>query len=421
MKDKWDKRGYLKNIHPIEGEGQTGFKFRIYLPDPETGEMRQVTRQSGHWTYDDAEKEYLMMEYMGANYFRKEKKKERLTPTRRDDEGQKLRTLDDVFQLYLEAKKGEIRASYSDTMRINYNAHIKKSFQYLYMQAINQIVVNNWKHELNDKNVKNSASRKLKIHTKNQIIAIMRSLWSFALERGYTTTPLNITRIKERKTKDEIKVRAYWDSEDWYKFIESIPPEKGRERALFILCFATGGRISEIRCSKEASFNFRTNEITIENNLIRRKLEPGMKTYEIGDTKGKDTRVIKLDKYVIENINNLIKIRKEEVGKSYRANETFLFSINGKDPISPTSAQRRFNEYKKIAVEKYPELNPFVSIHGLRHSVGTFVATYIGVVDARDLLGHADLATTSGYVHKSNNLKTAIKIGSKLVKKVKNK
>ncbi|MHC1734537.1 MAG: tyrosine-type recombinase/integrase [Erysipelotrichaceae bacterium] len=413
MSENRDDKGFIKAIHPIDGVGPVGYKFRIYLPEPNTGVMKQVTRQSRHWTYFDAEREYLMLEYMGENYFLKEKKRERSVPVRRDDEGKQLFRLSEVFQLFLEEMETERRESYLDIMRINYNAHIDGLLGSYCCSYINQELIDKWKLELNRKYVKGTNSR-LTTHTKNQIIAILRSIWSFAIKKGYTSTVLNISRIKETKRRNDVKTRAYWESDEWYKFIESIPPENLRERTLFMLLLATGARVSEIRSLRESFFNFKTNKVTIEKNLIRRKAEPGKTAYYLGNTKGNDVRVTELDKLIIDNVKKLIELRKEEEGKNYNPKNTFLFSINGKDPISPMSTQRRFNEYKKKAIEKYPDLNADVTIHGLRHSVGTFVANEFGVVAARDMLGHSDLSVTSQYLHGNDDKKTAESIGAKL-------
>lgn len=420
MSAKRDNRGFISSIHPIDGDENNGFKFTIYLPDPSTTKLRQVTRQSRHWNYFDAEKEYLMMEYMGKNYFTQQNKTEKPKPKRLDDDGKKYLIMDEVFEKYLEAKETEIRDSYIDTMRINYNAHIKEHFKYFYMPAITQQVIDKWKVELNRKYAKNSTSIKLSSHTKNQIITILRSIFEFALEKNYIERPLKISRIKQPKRRKEMKVRAHWESQDWYKFLESIPTDNLRDLALFHLMFSTGARISEIRGLHESAFNFRKNQITISTNLIRRKRKEGFTTYVEGDTKGSDERLIELNSETIDIIKNLVEVRKEEEGKNYHSKKTFLFSIKGSDPISPTSAARRFNEYKKIALKNYPELNPDVTLHGLRHSVGTYVANEIGVVEAQKMLGHADLATTSGYVHKSNNTETAKSIGFHLRKQVTN-
>jgi integrase len=413
---KYDERGFLSAVKFIDGDERNGCLFRIYLPDPKTGKLKQITRQSRHWNYWDAEKEYLMMEQMGSRWFERMNNIDKPKPKRNDDSGKEMLLLDEVFKRFLETKEGEQRASYLDIMRINYEAHIQDHFKYFYMSAITQDLVDKWKIMLNRKHVKNSTYKLLSTHTKNQIITILRKLFAFAYDKGYLTTPLKVDRIKESRIRFDSATRPYWPDDEWGDFLDVIPEENLSHKALFSLLFATAARISEIRGLHESSFNFRDNSVTINKNLIRRKKKDGQTAYIEGDTKGSDVRIISLEEDEIQVVKELIELRKAEEGKDYNRKTTFLFSQNGKDPISPTSAARMFNAYKALAIKNNPNMNPDVTLHGLRHSVGTFVANEDGVPDAQKLLGHASLETTSVYVHKSNKNETAKKISSRLKK-----
>ena len=149
-----------------------------------------------------------------------------------------------------------------------------------------------------------------------------------------------------------------------------------RNKCMLELLYGTGLRISEL-------LSLTINDIDTINATVRC----------IG--KGDKERIVPINDYIIESLNNYLKVRGELL-KRKTTKELFL-NKNG-DKLD----RKGFNKILyKILLEK--GLNTNVTPHTLRHSFATHLLEFgadLRVI--QELLGHSDISTTTIYTHISN-------------------
>jgi integrase/recombinase XerD len=83
-----------------------------------------------------------------------------------------------------------------------------------------------------------------------------------------------------------------------------------------------------------------------------------------------------------------------EAAKGKQPGDRLVTETNGKTP----SRQRLYRAF--VALQKKLGIAPQWSFHALRHAFGTHAVERGANIEAvRELMGHADLASTSRYVH----------------------
>ena len=149
-----------------------------------------------------------------------------------------------------------------------------------------------------------------------------------------------------------------------------------RNKCMLELLYGTGLRISEL-------LSLTLNDIDTINATVRC----------VG--KGDKERIVPINDYIIESLNDYLKVRSELL-KNKNTKELFL----NKDGNN-LSRKGFFKLLKKMLLEK--GLNPNVSPHTLRHSFATHLLEYgadLRVI--QEMLGHSDISTTRIYTHITN-------------------
>lgn len=149
-----------------------------------------------------------------------------------------------------------------------------------------------------------------------------------------------------------------------------------RNKCMLELLYGTGLRISEL-------LSLTLNDIDTINATVRC----------VG--KGEKERIVPINDYIIESLNDYLKVRSELL-KNKNTKELFL----NKDGNN-LSRKGFFKLLKKMLLEK--GLNPNVSPHTLRHSFATHLLEYgadLRVI--QEMLGHSDISTTRIYTHITN-------------------
>ena len=109
----------------------------------------------------------------------------------------------------------------------------------------------------------------------------------------------------------------------------------------------------------------------------------------VNRAKGKKDRYIMLSPKIESMLRQYIKIHKPQY---------WLFEGQSKGPYSETSLQNIFTRAKEKS-----GVNPYITIHGLRHSFATHLHEAGAPLHAiKDLLGHNSIKTTEIYMHLSN-------------------
>lgn len=158
--------------------------------------------------------------------------------------------------------------------------------------------------------------------------------------------------------------------------IKGNSPFDIRNKCMLELLYGTGLRISEL-------LSLTINDIDTINCTVRC----------VG--KGDKERIVPINDYIIESLNNYLKVRGELL-KNKTTKELFL-NRNG----DALTRKGFFKILKKLLLEK--GLNSNVSPHTLRHSFATHLLEYgadLRVI--QEMLGHSDISTTRIYTHITN-------------------
>lgn len=150
-----------------------------------------------------------------------------------------------------------------------------------------------------------------------------------------------------------------------------------RNKAMLELLYGTGLRISEL-------INVKINDINQVNATI------------ICFGKGRKERIIPIGDYIIDSINNYLKVRDQFLIKG---SNDYLFLNNHGVKLS----RQGFNKLlHKLLISKNLPTN--ITPHTLRHSFATHMLEYgADLKSIQELLGHSDISTTKIYTHISKN------------------
>ncbi len=154
---------------------------------------------------------------------------------------------------------------------------------------------------------------------------------------------------------------------------------KYRDKAMLELMYGSGLRVSEL-------VNLTLYSIDMENDII------------LIEGKGNKERIVPLNPYAKEAVNNYLKVRNTLVKKKY-ANVDKLFLNNHGNGIS----RQGFNFILKNILEE-KQIKTHATPHTLRHTFATdLLNNGADLKSIQELLGHSDIATTSIYTHVVNN------------------
>lgn len=205
--------------------------------------------------------------------------------------------------------------------------------------------------------------------TQKTAIAIVRSLFSFAVKVGYLRmspavmieTPPAPTKAHTRRVLTQGNIERMVDA-----------CETDRESALIRCLYSSGARISEVLA-------LRWQDVTPRDN--------GGAVLYIADGKGHKDREAGVS---AATYAALLRLRDEDT-----AEDAYVFATRNGLPVDRQSAHKTIKRVLRRA-----GLPDNASAHWLRHSHATHVLSRGGnVADLQAQLGHASLATTSTYAH----------------------
>lgn len=213
------------------------------------------------------------------------------------------------------------------------------------------------------------SSPNLSASTRNVRMTALKSLYRFGMETGYLhlnpTVPLRGVPMKQTRAErimSEEEVQALLQA-----------PISARNRAFLYLLYAAGLRVSEAVSLKWRDVKPRDNgtvQITVYG-------------------KGGKTRVI----LVPETAAKLLSV----VSESDQLPDHFIFH-SPHDPTKPLWRSQAHRILKSAA--QAAGINPAVSCHWLRHAHASHALDRgASLVLVKDTLGHADISTTSLYLH----------------------
>ena len=244
------------------------------------------------------------------------------------------------------------------------NSYLKKDFIKLTKADIQKYIQNLSKNESSN--------------TISRTISSLKSFYKFLEINKYTNTNPLTTIISPKTARKLPKVLS---EEEVNKLLDiNLNNDFDyRNKAMLELMYSSGLRVSEL-------INLTVNDVDLKNSLIR----------IFG--KGSKERIVPLNDYATEALNNYILYHRPKLFKQKESNYLFLNNHGNQ-----MTRQGFFKTLKKIAKEKgiKSELSP----HTLRHSFATHLLKYgADLRSIQELLGHSDISTTQIYTHITNEM-----------------
>ncbi len=244
------------------------------------------------------------------------------------------------------------------------NSYLKKDFIKLTKADIQKYIQNLSKNESSN--------------TISRTISSLKSFYKFLEINKYTNTNPLTTIISPKTARKLPKVLS---EEEVNKLLDiNLNNDFDyRNKAMLELMYSSGLRVSEL-------INLTVNDVDLKNSLVR----------IFG--KGSKERIVPLNDYATEALNNYILYHRPKLFKQKENNYLFLNNHGNQ-----MTRQGFFKTLKKIAKEKgiKSELSP----HTLRHSFATHLLKYgADLRSIQELLGHSDISTTQIYTHITNEM-----------------
>lgn len=232
---------------------------------------------------------------------------------------------------------------------------------------------------LNNKDIQNYIQNDLKdlnASSVSRTISTLKSLYKYLKINGQIkTNPVsNINTPKKAQKLPKVL------SEDEVNNLLDINLKTDfdyRNKAMLELMYSSGLRVSEL-------INLTLNDIDTKNAIVR----------VFG--KGSKERVIPLDEYACEALDNYILYHRYNLFKHGENNYLFLNNHGEK-----MTRQGFFKILQKLAKEK--NIKTSFSPHTLRHSFATHLLKHgADLRSIQELLGHSDISSTQIYTHITN-------------------
>ena len=230
--------------------------------------------------------------------------------------------------------------------------------------------------DLSKKDIQNyiqSLSKKESASSVSRTISTLKSFYKFLQINRYTkNNPLGT--ISNPKTIKKLPKVLSEEEVDKLLDINLKTNFDYRNKAMLELMYSSGLRVSEL-------INLKVNDIDLKNASVR----------IFG--KGSKERIVPLDDYAIEALDNYIKYHRKSLFKHGENNYLFLNNHGNK-----MTRQGFFKILQKIAKEK--NIKSELSPHTLRHSFATHLLKHgADLRSIQELLGHSDISTTQIYTH----------------------
>lgn len=310
-------------------------------------------RLSGFARKKDAEQGY-------AEYLRQQRLKE-LNP-----EVPKKVLFNDVVEMFLQAKKNNLKYSSFYTLERKFKKNIMPFFEGKYINEITPFDLAEWQGTLKD----------LKYGTKSHLRSYMGSIWRFA-EKYYDIKNIFI-KTEPFRDLEAPKDIQYWTLEQFQKFLSVT--DKEVYRVFFTFLYLMGCRKGEALALTWNDIDFDKKEVYICKSVTHKTQNVA---WEITTPKNRSsTRRISIPDNLIETLKRFKIWQKENYSDT-----TFIFC--GERPLPEETIKRYFKIYTEKA-----ELPP-IRIHDLRHSCASLlISEGATIVAVANRLGHANIEQT---------------------------
>jgi len=275
----------------------------------------------------------------------------------------------------------------------NYNLYMERLVEFagnIPVSEINAELIRKYRLWLNRRT--DNKGRELKAITQNYYLIALRSFLKYCSKRDIET--LDAAKIELSK-KVARKSVSWLTLEEVSRLIDAIDiskPQGLRDRAIIMLLFSGGLRVSELCSLNREHINLQRLEFTIRGKGSKDRLifiSPAAAGAIEQYLCSRNDSVKPL--FLNESRNTVQNAPDDKIGKTNDKN-----SENRR--LTPRSVQRIVNKYARLA-----GITKHVSPHTLRHSFATgLLENGADIRWVQEMLGHSNISTTQVYTHATN-------------------
>lgn len=314
--------------------------------------------------------------YIYAKTYKEAREKKQLLSKQGIKQNKKI-LFNTVIDEWLLERKNRIKESTYVIYYLDINNHIKPYFQTIYIDEINNLVINEFvKEKLSKGRLDNKGG--LSNKTVKELLNIINSCIDYAVYKKYILLSLSKVNIPKKHMRKSIL-----NNEELNKLIHYLKENNNAVNIGILLMICTGMRIGELCALKNKDIDLNKGIINVNKTLQR-----------ITNIENKKTKIIitntKTDKSerVIPIPNSLIEYLKIDYNDLYFLTQTYKY-------MEPRTFRYAFK--RKIKKLHLPE----VTVHSLRHSFATkCIELGFDYNCLSEILGHSSPSTTMNlYVH----------------------
>lgn len=216
--------------------------------------------------------------------------------------------------------------------------------------------------------------------TVRHVIALLGLIYTYAMRQGWANqNPVKYVELpKPRRDSDHLR---YLDADEVETLLASLPDtDVGRTyRALYATAAMTGARLGELIALQWQDIDWAAQRIRITRNFVEG---------EYGTPKSGHGRSVPLADRLGGELDRLFQT------SPFQADADTIFCHATGAHLHPRSTHRAFQRHLKNAGVRR------ITFHELRHTFGTrMAATGAPMRTLQEWMGHADIQTTSVYLH----------------------
>jgi len=338
---------------------------------------KDKTKDGRQWYFKTYKKDYTGVNkaYKSKKYLTKKEAQEAeaLFLIKRDNPINKpfLLIAKDYFIYLYKTNKESTAYSYESY----YDNHIKMFFQKFNIEEINITVLKTWQEYMINKN--------LNIRTLNKAYQILNNIFKYAIKNfglsiNYVSILGPFKEVNEKVINDKEKLR-YITYEEYTEFISVV--DDNMWKTFFTSLYYTGMRKGEVQALCWKDIDFEKEEITVNKTLSVKIKNKSQSNYKITSTKNYHNRIIKMSKYLKEQLLSY----KKEISKYSDFSEKWFVFGNSRF-LPQTTIDRKKNNYFKLANQNREQKITEITIQEFRHShVSLLINEYVKVSKEKNM------------------------------------
>ncbi len=219
-------------------------------------------------------------------------------------------------------------------------------------------------------------NKQYKASTISNYISALKSFYKHLFNENIVKENITVNLHYPKKEKRLYEIIFVGEVKSFFNAIDTVEKLHLRNRAIFLLLYASGIRVSE--CT-----NLKIKDLDFEGNFIK----------VFG--KGKKERIVPVSKYVMDEVQTYINVERETL--NLKNNSMYLFLNFKGEPITDRGIRYLVDKFCKLG-----SVNSNITPHKFRHTLATnLLNNGMDLRIIQEILGHETLATTEKYTHVS--------------------